>query len=192
MAVLFDPSRYFSVIGLSSELLVGAKLYWYVGGSTTPINTYADRGLTVANSNPVLADGVARFPQIWLADGTNYKWVLTASNGTPASPIITQDDYLTPPSAPSFDPDLTDFLTGAEPLPLANGGTGATSAVDALDVLGGMGLVGGAFTGDITRDTKGGYIVNANSGMAGGTVYLQAIGGSPPAGMVAGDWLAEY
>lgn len=191
MAVLFDPSRYFSVIGLSSELLVGAKLFWYVGGSTTPTNTYTDRGLTVANSNPVLADGVARFPQIWLADGTNYKWVLTASNGTPASPIITQDDYLTPPSAPSFDPDLTDFLTGAEPLPIENGGTAANSAVDALATLNAMGVVGGAFSGQITLATKGGYIHNSNTGMAGGEVFIQAAGGDPPT-MVAGDWLGEY
>lgn len=191
MAVLFDPSRYFSVIGLSSELLVGAKLYWYVGGSTTPINTYADRGLTVANSNPVIADGVARFPQIWLADGTNYKWVLTAADGTPASPIITQDDYLTPALAPTYDPDLTDFLQGTEPLPLANGGTGATSAVDALDLLGGMGVAGGAFDGPITLAGKGGFLRNANAGAASGDVFIQAIGGAAPT-MANGDWLAEY
>lgn len=193
MAFLFDPPGYFSVIGIDSEILSGADLWWYVGpNTTTQVDTFSDRALTVPNSNPVVADANGRFPQIWLADGTNYKWVLTPENGSPASPIKTQTDFLTPAAFPTYDPDLTDFLTGAEPLPLENGGTASTSAVDALTTLGALGTVGGPVTGQITRSGNGGYIYNDNSGMAGGRVYLQPIGGSPPVGMVAGDWLAEY
>lgn len=191
MSVLFDASRYFSVMGLASELLVGAKLYWYQSGTTTPINTYSDIDLTVPNTNPVLADASGRFPQIFLADDTGYKWIFTNATGSPASPLVTQDNFFTPPAPVSFDPALTDFLEGNDPLPIANGGTNAPSAVDALTSLGAMGLVGGVFTGQITRSTKGGYIYNSNSGMASGQVFLQAIGGAAPT-MANGDWLAEY
>lgn len=192
MSVLFDPSRYFSVMGLASELLVGAKLYWYEAGTATPIDTCSDHDLNTENTNPVVAAADGRFPQIWLADDTGYKWIFTDADGTPASPLATQDNYFTPPAQVSFDPALEDFLAGDEPLPIANGGTASTSAVDALAALGAMGTVGGEFGGQITQDSAGGYIYNANSGMAGGKVYLQVIGGSPPVGMVPGDWLAEY
>jgi hypothetical protein len=186
MAVLFDPFSAFSVLGLASDLEVGAKLYWYAGGTTTPIATHSDRGLTTPNANPVVSDANGRFPQIWLADGTNYKWVLTDVDGVL---IKSQDDYQTPSNAPGYDADLADFLAGDEPLPIASGGTGATSEVDALAALGGMGIAGGPFDGQITRTDKGGYLFNAAG--AGGEVFLQAIGGAAPT-MANGDWLAEY
>lgn len=188
MAVLFDPARYFSVIGLSSELLVGAQLSWFVAGTSTAINTYSDIGLTTPNSNPVISDANGRFPQIYLADGTSYKWRLKDSSGVS---IMSQDNYATPAGFPAYDPDLADFLAGDEPLPIENGGTASTSAVDALAALEGMGTAGGAFTGQITRSGNGGYIYNSNSSMAEGEVILQALGGPAPTA-VAGLWLAEY
>lgn len=190
MATYFDTGI-FSVQALDSSLLVGAKLYWYVGGTATPANTYTTSGLSVANSNPVVANAAGRFPAMWLAAASDFKYILTSATGSVTSPLVSRDHLSTPAAAPTYDPDLTDFLNGDEPLPLANGGTAATSAVDALATLGAMGTAGGEFTGQITRDTKGGYIFNSNSGMASGEVFLQAIGGSPPT-MANGDWLAEY
>lgn len=188
MAQLFDPHLY-CITGTGSAIVPGAKLYWYAAGTTTPATTYSDPDLSVPNTNPVVADGAARFPAIWLGTG-DYKYILTATDGTPASPIVTQDDFTVEAPAPTYSPDLTDFLEGDEPLPIESGGTGATTAVDAIDALGAMPEAGGAFTGEITRQGKGGYIHNAASGMAGGKVILQAVG-SPPA-MNNGDWLAEY
>src|SRR6478609_2043954 len=74
MALLFDPGI-FSVIGLASELLVGAKLYWYTTGTSTPLATYSDQALTVPNANPVVANADGRFPAIWLQEAS-YKLVL--------------------------------------------------------------------------------------------------------------------
>lgn len=89
MAVLFD-SGIFSVIGINSELLIGAKLYWYEAGTSTPLATYSDQDLTTPNPNPVPANGAGRFPPIWL-QSKQYKLILTTATGTPASPLVTRE-----------------------------------------------------------------------------------------------------
>jgi hypothetical protein len=50
---------------------------------------------------------------------------------------------------------------------------------------------GGAFTGDITRNGRGGYLHNANPAHTGGKRTIQPIGGGFPAGGVEGDDLVE-
>lgn len=56
---------------LNGKPLPGARAYFTLGGTTTPIVVYQDSGLTVPHSNPVLADGFGRFPVVYLdeADG---------------------------------------------------------------------------------------------------------------------------
>ena len=58
--------------------LSGAKLNFYRSGTTTPQDTYSDEGLTVANTNPVVADSAGRFGDIFLQP-LAYKVVLTDS-----------------------------------------------------------------------------------------------------------------
>lgn len=61
-------------------LLAGAKLYFSATGSSTAQNTYSDIGLTVANANPVIADGSGVFGKIYL-DPTlpSYRVILKTS-----------------------------------------------------------------------------------------------------------------
>ena len=58
--------------------LASAKAYFYVTGTTTPLATYSDAGLTSVNANPVVADSNGRFGDIYLVAG-RYKVVLTTS-----------------------------------------------------------------------------------------------------------------
>ena len=51
------------------------KLYFYDSGTTNFRTTYADSGLSIANSNPVLLDGAGRVPSIFLEG--NYRAILT-------------------------------------------------------------------------------------------------------------------
>lgn len=179
MATQFDTGI-FSVIDNASALLVDAKLYWYVGGTTTPVNTFTTSALDVENSNPVEADADGRFPAIWLAPGT-YKYILTDATSSPESPIVTRDGYIADSAPPSFDPGLDDFLAGDEPLPIANGGTASTSAVDALANLGAVPVAGAvALTGQIGQSTKGAYLYNAVGGLVGGAVYVTADDAADP------------
>ena len=70
----------------------GALLYSYVSGTSTPQATYSDSDLTVANTNPVVADADGRFGAIYLLP-TSYKFILADA----ADEIIyTQDAYGNP------------------------------------------------------------------------------------------------
>jgi hypothetical protein len=59
--------------------LPGAKLYFYVTGTTTPLATYSNVGLSIANANPVVADSGGRFSDIFLTPSATYKCVLKTS-----------------------------------------------------------------------------------------------------------------
>lgn len=124
MATLFD-TRLTSIINIDSSIEVGAKLYWYVWDTSTPAETFTTDDLDVANANPVVAVGDGRFPAIWLAPG-EYKYILTAADGTPEDPILTQKFVASVSQNLDVDPDLIDFLAGNEGLPVENGGTGPT------------------------------------------------------------------
>lgn len=125
MATLFD-TRMFSVINLDSSIEGGALLWWFISGTETPVDTYSNVDLTIANENPVPADANGRFPTIWLAPGS-YKYALTKADGTPADPITTQDPFIASSLPPDIDAGLSAFLSGDAPLPLVNGGTGDTT-----------------------------------------------------------------
>lgn len=57
---------------------VGAKLYTYETGTSTPKPTYSDAGLTVQNANPIISDADGYFSDIFLASGA-YRFRLTTS-----------------------------------------------------------------------------------------------------------------
>ena len=62
---------------------VGYKYYFYQTGTTTPVTTYQNAGLTVANTNPVLSDANGRFPEIWYSDLSQLKLIVKdSSNNT--------------------------------------------------------------------------------------------------------------
>ena len=58
---------------------VGYKYYFYQTGTTTPVTTYQNAGLTVANTNPVLSDANGRFPEIWYSDLSQLKLIVKDS-----------------------------------------------------------------------------------------------------------------
>jgi len=74
--------RYFTprstALDASGDPEAGAKLYFYETGTSTPLDTYSDDGLTSANANPVVADSAGRFGEIFLKD-QDYKVVLKTS-----------------------------------------------------------------------------------------------------------------
>lgn len=75
------------------EVRSGAKLFFYAAGTSTKQNTYSDRTLSSANTNPVVLNS-AGYPSvdIYLQD-LDYKVVLAPSTDSdpPTSPIWTAD-----------------------------------------------------------------------------------------------------
>jgi hypothetical protein len=67
----------------SGNVLTGGKLYTYLAGTTTPTPTYTSATGTTFHSNPIILDAAGRVPaggEIWLADNTQYKFVLKDAN----------------------------------------------------------------------------------------------------------------
>jgi predicted outer membrane repeat protein len=75
MATLFNP--FFQVVDGDGAPIAGAKLYFYVTGTSTPQHTYAQSDLDAGsvNTNPVVADADGRFGPIYLGT-TDYKVIL--------------------------------------------------------------------------------------------------------------------
>ena len=60
----------------NGDPISGAKLEFFESGTTTPLDTFSDDALTVANANPVIADSAGRFGDIFLQQA-DYKVTLS-------------------------------------------------------------------------------------------------------------------
>lgn len=86
MAGLYPLSR-MQQTDSNGNLLSGARLFLFDGGTTTPRIGYRDLALTTPHPNPILADAAGRIPLVYLADGY-YRQRLTSDTGT----LIFDDD----------------------------------------------------------------------------------------------------
>jgi parallel beta-helix repeat protein len=85
MAVNLSPAggvaaQFFTNTGVP---LTGGKLYTYAAGTTTPAATYTTFAGSTAHTNPVVLDSAGRVPnggEIWLTNGSSYKFVLKDSS----------------------------------------------------------------------------------------------------------------
>jgi len=102
---LFLPiEQVFSNLGVIGA---GYKLYTYETGTSTPLATYSDTALSVANANPTIADSSGRFIQIFIGDAKLYKAVLKDADDN----TIWTADPIDPKtfSLNDFDPRPTSF-----------------------------------------------------------------------------------
>ena len=131
---LFDIGI-FNALTAGNALGAGWKLFFYTGGTTTPITTYNARTAGSANANPVVADANGRFGKIWINDTQTIKWVLADASDVTK---VTVDDYLIDQAGTTIHADLTNFIANpsANPLAIANGGTASTTAANARTALG--------------------------------------------------------
>jgi len=66
----------------------GARVQFYLGGTTTPITVYRDYGLGVPHTNPVIADGLGTFPAVFLdAEDGFYRQRITTAQGVLLSDV---------------------------------------------------------------------------------------------------------
>jgi hypothetical protein len=78
MASRFVPP--FADVGPGISPFDGAKLFFFESGTSTPKDTFTNEALTIANSNPVIADANGLFPDIWIPDTDRYKVQLKDKN----------------------------------------------------------------------------------------------------------------
>lgn len=91
MSTLFSLPRQFTVDGSGSPR-AGAQLFFYEAGTLTAQDTYSDNALSVANTNPVIADSAGVFGPIYLSN-LSYRVILQDSNDVQ---IWDQDNYNAP------------------------------------------------------------------------------------------------
>jgi len=122
MSTLFAPPWYVPVSGAGTTY-PGAKLYFYVTGTTTPKDTFSDPDLDPSHlhANPVVADADGQFPPIYLEAG-EYKAVLKTSTD---ATLDTVDPYSGLGAADSLTARgdlLTRDATGYKRLPVGASG----------------------------------------------------------------------
>src|SRR6187431_791752 len=112
---------------------VNYRLFTYLAGTSTKVNTYTDVGLSSANANPLTLASDAR-PTVMLTPGVSYKFVLALPgiDDPPASVLWTRDNIsAVPAGSTSADTDVTavagENLAASDAVYLSDG-TGGTTA----------------------------------------------------------------
>ena len=108
-------SQFFNDSGVP---LAGGLIYTYTAGGTTPLVTYTSSTGLTAHPNPIVLDAAGRINEIWIAEGTSYKFIVKTSTNV----LIGSFDNL--------------FPIASLPVSIYNGGTGATNAAQARTNLG--------------------------------------------------------
>lgn len=96
----------------NDQRAVGARAYFYLAATTTPLATYTDNALTTPHPDPVVADAYGRMPAVFFDVSTPYKERVETSGGT----LLWETDNI-------------------DPAPATSGGGGGGSSVDATDLL---------------------------------------------------------
>lgn len=163
-------------VGADGRPLVGAKLYTWESGTSTPKPVYSDAGLTIPHDNPVEADNAGRFPAMFMAVG-DYKTELRDAND---AVIATDDPVDGAPAVPDpniyFKGNMQRFITtGNFTVPAevtrikvtvtAGGGGGAGCAANSA---GGGGGAGGTAIESIAVTPGDVIAVTIGAGGAGG------------------------
>ena len=71
-----------TALDANAIVVPGAKLYFYLTGTTTPSPVYSDSGLVTPLSNPVEANSAGVWPAIYYDTGVTYRVVLKTSGGS--------------------------------------------------------------------------------------------------------------
>lgn len=163
----------------SGAFVAGAKLFVYDSGTTTKRSIYTTSALSIAHSNPLVADSNGRFASFYInPSGGAYKLTLASSSDSdpPASPLWTDDAIPAHPDvAVSFS--VSGTLTAGGLLVSGAGsasglirfGAGADDASGARTVV--ITQDGAAYLGfrDSTNNTEA-YIGTDSAGSSYGTI----------------------
>lgn len=104
MAAFSWPLSRQIVVDANGDPVPGAKLNFFVSGTTTPLAVYSDAELAVPLTDPVVADANGRWPRVFM-EYTDYRERVR----TPAGTLLWDDDGIaTPPAPATVDPDIPD------------------------------------------------------------------------------------
>lgn len=99
--------------------VAGAKAYFYLSGTSTPVTVYSDAAATTPHPTPVVADGNGVFPPIFGASAASLKVNVTTAAGAavpgyPRDPVVIFADTTVGASAISFTPITGNAATNVQ------------------------------------------------------------------------------
>jgi len=188
MAGTLTPTPYQTVLDADGVAVSGALIYTYTGGTTTAASTYTTADLSVANSNPIVADSGGRYVA-YLAAGSNMRFVIKTAAG---ATLEDQDNILAVPGA-AVNLDIQGTVgqavtagqvcylsSGAEAVPLTAGLWYLTDADFAVSSTSCQAI--GVAVSAIPINTAGtirlaGIVSTASAVVTGSTYYVSATAG---------------
>lgn len=125
---ILSPWPRYTVLNAAGKPISGALLNTYIAGTTTPIATYSDVALTVANANPIVANSSGQIGPVFLSPGSSYKFVVTNPD---ASSLFSQDNISGGGGTTNTDIIGTagEALTGGKTAYLSDGSGGKTAGL---------------------------------------------------------------
>ena len=179
-----DPAAQYD--DANGDPAVNYRLFTYLAGTSTKVNTYTDIALSSANANPLTLGADAR-PTVMLTPGVSYKFVLALPgiDDPPASVLWTRDNIQSVPGAStSADVDVVAVAgenIAANDCCYLSDGTGGTTAgrwyrtdADAVATSVTAQLIGfatAAITSGATGAVRTDGRVTGLTGLVAGTVY---------------------
>lgn len=168
---------------------VGYRIFTYLAGTSTKVNTFTDVALSIANANPLTLASDAR-PTLMGTPGVSYKIVfaLPGSDDPPASTLWTRDNVsCVPPAGTSADTDVS--VTAGENIAAGDGcylsdGSGGTTAgrwyrtsstnTYSSSIAQATGFATAAITSGATGTIRRNGRITGLSGLVAGSVYFAA------------------
>lgn len=169
------------VINLQGGIEPGALLDVFLSGTTTRISVYSDAALTVALTNPVVANSAGAFPAVYFDDSVPVRVRIRPADG--GDPLDDKDPYITDFADVEAAMDAAAASAAAALVSETNAEAAVTDAEAQVDLAEAAAVVAQAFTGPLyTTTTAGlaatssgeGFAVDNTDGSAG--VYLNNSG----------------
>lgn len=122
--IWFFPIQH--AFGATGVNVAGAKAYFFLAGSSTPVAVYTDVGLTIPHTVPVVADGNGVFAEIFLTPGVAYKVDLQTSGGVSLTGYPADNQLAIPlgSSFTGFNGTAGEALTAPQAVYLSDGSGG--------------------------------------------------------------------
>jgi hypothetical protein len=99
----YAPSVDYQFFTDAGAVLDGGKLYFYAAGTSTPLDTYSDVGLTTPNTNPIILNSAGRSANAIFFTASSYKLICKDSADVT---LWTRDDIASVP-ATTLDVDVS-------------------------------------------------------------------------------------
>lgn len=187
------PAPWQVAADINNNPISGAKACFYIAGTSTPITTYSDVGLTAANTNPVTADSAGRYGPVYLSPGASVKLILQDATGTPGvcnGAVVRTQDNITAVPGTAAGVDVTgiagETLAFGSAVYLSDGSGGKTAGqwfkTDTANAYSSVtptvGILPAAITiGQSGTIRVGGSVTSLSSLTIGGNYYIGGAGG---------------